>query len=153
MALCYTSDFLDHVLQQVVQYVQYASGDGGDEANGHGTHVAGSIAGEIYKEWEPVPCSQVGTGAYLLKYSTRGGHVKRGVPQHTPSHSFVHLRRRVCRALCLALDPFHFFLPFHAFCFFLHLFFSRPFFFSLFPSFFIRLFYPFLSPLAFVPNS
>ena len=36
--------FTDHGKRKVVQYVDY-SGSGGDDAGGHGTHVAGSVAG------------------------------------------------------------------------------------------------------------
>lgn len=44
---------------QVVQYVEYPSGDGFDGEPGHGTHVASSIAGDVYDGWQPSDCPEV----------------------------------------------------------------------------------------------
>eukprot|EP00904_Undaria_pinnatifida_P012698 jgi/Undpi1/8559/HiC_scaffold_25.g11024.m1 len=48
----------DLARRKVVQYVEYPSGDGFDGEPGHGTHVASSIAGDVYDGWQPSDCPE-----------------------------------------------------------------------------------------------
>lgn len=43
----------------MVQYIEYPSGDGKDTEPGHGTHVASSVAGEVFKGWKASDCVEV----------------------------------------------------------------------------------------------
>lgn len=42
-----------------MQYIEHTEGDGKDAAPGHGTHVASSVAGEVFEGWEMADCPEV----------------------------------------------------------------------------------------------